>query len=168
MTNLLLPMFAFLIVATLTNVNAQSTAPATISVNIISPVSIEGAVQKATLSNDINLATIKIFPEQSSQKFYRSSFLFPLIKKQITFANLKISDATLSCYNISLPTTVTLKNRAETKAITAYSFSANRHQNVQSSSAISCVELSAMVAITTDQFNEAYVSGKVDVAVNYN
>ena len=155
----------FILIAT--KLTAQATATASASVTIVSPLSVEASLNTTTIQTETDKKESATNFSRSSKKLLnKASFLLPLLKKKITYASLRISNA--SVYDVSIPDVVLLKNATCDQTITAYCFKHDLSINAGTNNANPPIQLSALVAIAPDQIMGVYQSKAIRVVVNYN
>ncbi len=159
-------LFVFLIMNTV--LKAQSGTSAKVSATIISPASVVGNYNTATLKKDNSYqVTATFFSQPSSKSAQRSSLRLPILKQKINFATIKLNNInTVVC--ISLPQTVFLKNSDASEAIIAYQFEHCVNLAPNNREANQVIQLSAFVATATDQEMGVYACAPIEVVVNYN
>ena len=155
----------FFIIAT--KLTAQSAATAGTSVTIVSPLSVEASINNNTIQTEADKKeSVTIFTRSSKKLFNKGSFLLPILKKKIIYASLRISNT--SVYDVSIPEVVLLKNASCGQTITAYSFAHDLNINADANKANPPIQLSAMVAVATDQAKGVYEAADLFVVINYN
>lgn len=148
------------------NLNGQSTSAGGGSATILSPVWAQASFTTAVVKRGAAQSeTTSTFGWTSKKAVERNIFLLPLLKTKIAFATLTVSS--LSVYDLTFLPVTPLQSFAP-DAMIAYSFNADEHFVTGVSKANGWVQLSAIVAMTTNQKSGLYQLSGVNVVVNYN
>lgn len=163
---------AMVLVGFATTLNAQSTASATATATIVTPISI---TKTGTDLNFGNIAvgsiggTVTVAPDGSRTKTGGLT-LPPTNLGTVSAAQFTVTGNNDYTYSITLPTSVTLTHTNNSNTMTAGSFTSSTggSTGTLSSSGTQALNVGATLTVATGQLAGTYTNAQFDVTVNYN
>ena len=157
-------------IAIATSANAQSTANATASATVVTPIAISRtahmnfgnlSVQTAT-GGTVVLAT-------DGSRTRTSGVTLPATAGTVSAAAFNVTGNASYTYAITLPSTVTLTRASGSETMSAGSFTSTPSATgTLDGSGTQSIAVGATLTVAAAQVAGAYVSGNFDVTVNYN
>ena len=168
-TRLLIATFIIAFVTFSTTGFSQSTATATASATIISPISIS----KNSDMSFGNIAvqsgsggTVVLAP--AGTRTSTTGVSLPAINGTVTAATFTVTGSGASTYVVTLPTTVTLTHSGGVESMSAGSFTSNPSGTGVLSGGTQDIAVGATLTVGAAQLAGTYTSGNFNVTVNYN
>ncbi len=160
---------AIAIFGSATLVNAQSTATATASATIVTPISISKTSDMSFGNISVQSGTggiVILAPNGSRTR--TAGVTLPAITGTVSAAGFTVSGEGNYTYDITLPSTVTLTHSGGVQTMAANSFTSNPSGTGQLSSGSQNVAVGATLTVAAGQLAGVYTSSTFDVTVNYN
>lgn len=168
-TRLLISALVIAFVSFSATVYSQSTATATASATVITPISISKNTDMSFGNLAVQTATggtVVLAP--AGTRTSTSGVTLPAANGSVSAATFTVTGSGSSTYIITLPSTVTLTHSGGVEIMSAGSFTSNPSGTGTLSSGTQNIAVGATLTIAAGQLAGVYTSGNFNVTVNYN
>ena len=159
---------AIMLMALFVNTKAQSTAQATATATIVTPISITKNVNMSFGNIAVTSSGGTVILAPAGTRTTTGGVTLPSTTGTVTAADFTVTGNGSYTYAITLPTTVTLTRASGSETMNATSFTSTPSGTGALTAGTQNLKVGATLTVAAAQVAGVYTSGNFDVTVNYN